>query len=81
MAQDRLSTWDEDGEVRGFDNVDNLDNFGSEDRYDVDIDDDNPNLWEADLDGIAAGPGELPATGWRFRSSTLRPGSVSASSR
>ncbi|HEY0711631.1 MAG TPA: hypothetical protein VGF45_03095 [Polyangia bacterium] len=48
MAQDRMSSWDEDGEVRSFDD------WGSEDSYDVDMEDENPNLWEADVESLAA---------------------------
>ncbi|HEY0709157.1 MAG TPA: hypothetical protein VGG33_20270 [Polyangia bacterium] len=48
MAQDRMSSWDEDAEVRSFDD------WGSEDSYDVDMEDENPNLWESDVESLAA---------------------------
>jgi hypothetical protein len=51
MVQDRMSSWNEEGELRGFDDWGYEDRY--EDTYDVDVEDENPNLWEADVENLA----------------------------
>jgi hypothetical protein len=66
MLQDRMASFDDDGEVRGFD-----EDFGTGEGYDFDAEDENPNLWEADVASLAALAG---ARDGQRRMGSSRPG-------
>ena len=57
MAEDRMSVEDNDVLARSFDSSSSdawsSDTWGSVDAYDVDTEDENPNLWDSEVEHLS----------------------------